>query len=38
VTARGAALIKPLRDEPWPMRELGVRTVDGHRMMFGQRL
>jgi predicted enzyme related to lactoylglutathione lyase len=38
VTARGAALIKPLRDEPWPMRELGVRTIDGHRMMFGQPL
>jgi uncharacterized glyoxalase superfamily protein PhnB len=35
VTARGAALIKPLRDEPWAMREFGVRTVDGHRIMFG---
>ena len=35
VTARGAELIKPLRDEPWGMREFGVRTVDGHRMMFG---
>jgi predicted enzyme related to lactoylglutathione lyase len=38
VTANGATLIKPLRDEPWQMREFGVRTVDGHRMMFGRRL
>jgi len=37
VTARGATLIKRLRDEPWGMREFGVRTVDGHRIMFGAR-
>jgi uncharacterized glyoxalase superfamily protein PhnB len=36
ITARGAEIIKPLRDEPWGMRELAVRTVDGHRIMFGQ--
>lgn len=36
VAARGAEISKPLRDEPWGMREFGVRTVDGHRMMFGQ--
>ena len=35
VTARGAEVIKPLRDEPWGMREFGIRTVDGHRIMFG---
>lgn len=34
--ARGATLIKPLRDEPWGMREFGIRTVDGHRIMIGQ--
>ena len=33
---RGVELTKPLRDEPWGMREFGIRTVDGHRMMFGQ--
>jgi len=38
LTARGATLIKPLRDEPWGMREFGICTVDGHRMMFGARL
>ena len=35
VTAAGAEIIKPLRDEPWQMREFGVRTADGHRIMFG---
>lgn len=36
VVARGGKLIKPLRNEPWGMREFGVCTVDGHRMMFGR--
>ena len=35
VTARGVQLVKRLRDEPWGRREFGIRTVDGHRMMFG---
>lgn len=34
----GAERIKALRDEPWGMREFGLRTVDGHRIMFGQPL
>jgi predicted enzyme related to lactoylglutathione lyase len=34
--SRKADIIKPLRDEPWGMREFGIRTVDGHRMMFGR--
>ena len=34
----GAELIKPLKDEPWGMREFGLRTVDGHRIMIGQDL
>jgi catechol 2,3-dioxygenase-like lactoylglutathione lyase family enzyme len=34
VTSRGAVVVKPLRDEPWGMREFGLRTVDGHRIMF----
>ena len=37
VVANGAELIKPLRPEPWGMTEFGIRTADGHRMMFGQR-
>ncbi len=38
VRERGAELIKPLRSEPWKMREFGVRTIDGHRIMIGQEL
>lgn len=29
---------KILRDEPWGMREFGIRTNDGHRIMFGQEI
>ena len=38
VAAAGAEILKPLRDEPWGMREFAVRTVDGHRIMIGQEL
>src|SRR5215813_2610805 len=38
VTEKGGVVIKPLRDEPWGMREFGIRTVDGHRIMFGRRI
>ncbi len=36
--ACGAELIKTLADEPWGIREFGLRTPDGHRIMIGQRL
>lgn len=36
LVARGAEVIKALRDEPWGMREFGIKTADGHRMMFGE--
>ncbi|MEO7319103.1 MAG: VOC family protein [Chthoniobacteraceae bacterium] len=35
VREAGAGICKPLRDEPWGMREFGLVTADGHRMMFG---
>ena len=35
VIAKNVTVIKELRDEPWGMREFGIRTVDGHRIMFG---
>jgi uncharacterized glyoxalase superfamily protein PhnB len=35
VRAAGAQFCKPIRDEPWQMREFGVVTADGHRIMFG---
>ena len=31
----GAEICKTLRDEPWAMREFGLATADGHRIMFG---
>lgn len=34
----GAEFVKPLRDEPWGMREFGLRTADGHRIMIGQEM
>ena len=36
VTEAGARLGKPLRNEPWGMREFGVITADGHRIMFAE--
>jgi len=38
VVESGGEIVKPLRDEPWGMREFGVRTVDGHRIMLGEEL
>jgi len=36
--AKGAEILKAIRDEPWGMREFALRTVDGHRLMIGQDL
>lgn len=38
VSNYGATITKSLREEPWGMREFGLRTVDGHRLMLAQRL
>ena len=35
VRAAGARVCKPIRDEPWGMREFGLVTADGHRIMVG---
>ncbi len=35
VGAAGVKLCKKLTDEPWGMREFGIVTIDGHRVMFG---
>ncbi|MES1200201.1 MAG: VOC family protein [Pseudomonadota bacterium] len=34
----GADIIAPPTDKPWGMREMPVRTIDGHRIMFAQDL
>lgn len=36
LAARGAEIMYPLRSQPWGMREFGICTVDGHRIMFGE--
>lgn len=36
LVGNGATLTQKLADKPWGMREFGVRTPDGHRIMFGQ--
>ncbi len=33
----GTDIVKGLRTEPWGMREFGLRTADGHRIMLGSR-
>jgi len=38
VRAHPVQLLKHVRTEPWGMREFGLRTVDGHRIMVGQDL
>ena len=38
VCEAGVQICKPLRDEPWQMREFGLVTTDGHRIMFGAHL
>ena len=34
VVAAGAKIRKTIRNEPWGMREFGLVTADGHRIMF----
>ena len=36
--SKGAELLSDISDQPWRMREFGVRTVDGHRLMIGHAL
>jgi uncharacterized glyoxalase superfamily protein PhnB len=34
--ANGVERTQDLADKPWGMREFGIRTPDGHRIMFGE--
>jgi len=34
----GVEFTQSLASKPWGMREFGIRTIDGHRLMFGQEL
>lgn len=33
--SRGVEFLSDIQDKPWGMREFGVKTVDGHRIMIG---
>ena len=35
VISLNVEITKKIRDEPWGMREFGLRTIDGHRIMIG---
>jgi uncharacterized glyoxalase superfamily protein PhnB len=36
ISAKGVTILSPPTDKQWRMREMAVRTPDGHRVMFGQ--
>jgi catechol 2,3-dioxygenase-like lactoylglutathione lyase family enzyme len=36
--AKGADFLSEIKDEPWNMREFGLRTPDGHRIKIGHSL
>ncbi len=36
--AAGVELLSAIEDKPWGMREFGLRTPDGHRLMIGAHL
>jgi uncharacterized glyoxalase superfamily protein PhnB len=36
LVGRGAEIHYPLGSKPWGMREFGIITVDGHRILFGE--
>lgn len=38
VNGAGCEIVKPVRSEPWGLREFGIRTIDGHRIMIGQEI
>ena len=38
IAKRDAIILAPPADKPWGMREMMVKTPDGHRVMFGQRI
>ena len=38
LVGKGVTLTQKLADKPWGMREFGVRTPDGHRIMLGQEM
>ncbi len=38
LSSNGVEILSKPEDKPWNQREFAIRTIDGHRMMFGQAL
>jgi uncharacterized glyoxalase superfamily protein PhnB len=38
LSGRGAEVLSRPATEPWGLREFGIRTLDGHRIRFGERV
>lgn len=38
VLRNGVEVWHPIEDKPWGLREFGIVTPDGHRLVFGERL
>jgi catechol 2,3-dioxygenase-like lactoylglutathione lyase family enzyme len=36
--SKGVEILSKLADQPWGQREFSIRTIDGHRIMFGEAL
>ncbi len=36
--AKQVEIVAAISDQPWGMREFGICTLDGHRIMFGQQI
>lgn len=34
--SKGVAFLSTIEDKPWGQREFSVKTIDGHRIMFGE--
>lgn len=37
-SSKGVEILSDLENKPWGQREFSVRTIDGHRIMFGEEL
>ena len=36
--AKGVEFLSPVENKPWGQREFGIRTIDGHRITFGEEI
>jgi hypothetical protein len=36
--SRGVEILSKIEDRPWGQREFSIRTIDGHRIMFGEEI